>query len=383
MPDRKSCLEGYVSSFMKSAMIIGIHPDKSGNESYSTKWAEALEQRGVHVRWVNLLAGDALNQVAGCDGVMCRWMHNPHHKQSLKCVLYVIEQYLGLPVFPDTSTCWHYDEKISQYYLLQAVHAPTPEIWLFWDRKAALEWSETAPYPVVFKLSSGASALGVLKVRNKKEARKLIQTTFERGLFPMTLYRQPGLAGFLRRMAPIGRRFKDGIDYICSGRFPPLTSRWWKPEYGYAYFQEFLPDNPYDTRVTVIGDRAFAMRRINRPNDFRASGSGDFHVEPELIDPECLRIAFDLSNRGQFTSMSYDFLYDQKRQVLVSEISYNQMDQALFKCPGHWDSDLNWHEGQMWPEEAQAEDFISRVIGHLDGSNVSARAKSPLSTGRL
>lgn len=44
---------------------------------------------------------------------------------------------------------------------------------------------------------------------------------------------------------------------------------------GYIYFQDFIPNNNYDTRVKVIGNRCAALRRYNRKNDFRASGSGD------------------------------------------------------------------------------------------------------------
>ena len=42
----------------------------------------------------------------------------------------------------------------------------------------------------------------------------------------------------------------------------------------YVYFQKFLPNNKYDIRIVVIGDRAFGFIRYNRENDFRASGSG-------------------------------------------------------------------------------------------------------------
>ena len=38
---------------------------------------------------------------------------------------------------------------------------------------------------------------------------------------------------------------------------------------GYVYFQDFIPDNQFDTRVTVIGNRAFAFIRKVRPGDFR------------------------------------------------------------------------------------------------------------------
>ena len=43
----------------------------------------------------------------------------------------------------------------------------------------------------------------------------------------------------------------------------------------YILWQEFIPDNQRDFRVTIIGRRyAFVFWRNNRPGDFRASGSG-------------------------------------------------------------------------------------------------------------
>src|SRR5690606_15154424 len=45
-------------------------------------------------------------------------------------------------------------------------------------------------------------------------------------------------------------------------------------EKGYLYFQEFMPKNEFDTRLIVIGNRCFGIRRYNRTGDFRASGSG-------------------------------------------------------------------------------------------------------------
>ena len=39
--------------------------------------------------------------------------------KSLGRLLPVIEKELGLVVYPDQNTCWHYDDKIAQYYLLK------------------------------------------------------------------------------------------------------------------------------------------------------------------------------------------------------------------------------------------------------------------------
>ncbi|MBN2148896.1 MAG: hypothetical protein JW726_16025 [Anaerolineales bacterium] len=345
-------------------MIVGIHPDLIGKESYSDRWAEVLRARGVEVRLLNLLAADALQQAATCDGIMWRWAHNPQDKQSAQRILYTIEHYLNIPVYPDSRTAWHYDEKVAQCYLLQALEAPTPATWLFWKKEDALRWAETAPYPLVFKLSSGAGSSNVVKVTDRQEARRLIEPCFERGIFPYTLneYRKSAIVPISRyQMFQFWRRLKDSVRFLIRAEYPALPSHtFWKPEFGYAYFQEFLSDNHFDTRVTVIGDRAFAFRRMNRSGDFRASGSGLIEFDPALIDPRCLQIAFQVSERGRFQSMAYDFLYKEGAPV-ICEISYAYADWAVQKCPGHWKPDLTWQEGNMWPEEAQAEDFIKRI----------------------
>jgi glutathione synthase/RimK-type ligase-like ATP-grasp enzyme len=344
-------------------MIIGIHPDRIGEESYSEKWAEFLLARGAEVRTLNLLAPDALEQARQCDGVMWRWAHNPQDKQSAQRILYTIEHYLGIPVYPDSPSAWHYDEKVAQFYLLQALRAPMPQTWLFWHRDQALAWARAAPYPVVFKLSPGASSANVIKVDTEAQAVNLINRAFRRGIFPMTMNEHRISLGFPRSRAQAKamlRRLIDALRYVWRADYPALSPAWWKPELGYVYFQEFLPGNAFDTRISVIGNRAFGFRRMNRPNDFRASGSGNLVFDPDPIDRRCIEIASRVSQRGKFQSMAYDFLFKNGEPV-ICEISYAYADWAVHSCPGHWDPNLNWVEGQMWPEEAQVEDFLARV----------------------
>ncbi|MBN1147309.1 MAG: hypothetical protein JXA78_08635 [Anaerolineales bacterium] len=343
-------------------MIIGIHPDRVGNESYSDKWKEFLEARGVETRPLNLLALDAVEQAKHCDGVMWRWIHNPQDKQSAQRLLYLIEHYLHIPVFPNSRSAWHYDEKVTQYYLLRALEAPVPQTWLFWNQADALQWAQTAPYPLVFKLSSGAGSANVIRVENSKAAIDLIERVFNRGIFPYTMneFKEKSFPRSLKAGKAVIRRVTDSLRYILRREYPSLHSVWWKPEHGYAYFQEFLPDNEFDIRITVIGNRAFGFRRLNRPGDFRASGSGRIEYSPSNIDPRCVEIAFQISERGGFQSMAYDFIYRQNHPV-ICEISYTFADWAVYNCPGHWERDGSWIEGKMWPEEAQIDDFVAQI----------------------
>ncbi len=48
-------------------------------------------------------------------------------------------------------------------------------------------------------------------------------------------------------------------------------------------------------------------------------------------------------------------------ELRISEISYCYLNLAVFECPGHWDRNLVWHSGQIWPERAHAEDFLREV----------------------
>ena len=57
-------------------------------------------------------------------------------------------------------------------------------------------------------------------------------------------------------------------------------------EIGYVYFQDFIPQNNFDIRVCVVGDKAFAIKRMVRENDFRASGSGFIYYEKDHFNEE-------------------------------------------------------------------------------------------------
>ena len=165
-------------------MKVAIHRDPSSPIKYSEKWASALERASVEVRWVNLRLPDAIEQVRDCEGVMWHWEYLPLERQVAPSILHAIEAYLGIPVFPDHITCWHYDDKLAQYYIFQALKIPTPPTWIFWDAEPAREWARRTSYPKVFKLRTGSSSSNVHLVRPEREARRVIDLMFGRGAYP-------------------------------------------------------------------------------------------------------------------------------------------------------------------------------------------------------
>jgi len=338
-------------------MKIAIHPDrtvlKDYVESYSDKWAKFLQNRKIEIKWINLYEQNAMHQVKNCDGVM--WRHRHTQKDRLKAykILHTIERYLKIPVFPTHDTAWHYDDKIAQFYIFKALNVPMPDTWVFWNQEDAKKWAEETRYPKIFKLASGASAENVRKITQSQEAINIICLMFQRGIF------SGGLNLGLRKESMLSR-----IQQACklmlneNKKFRMANSGIF--EKGYAYFQEFIPDNEYDTRIVVIGNRAFGYRRYNRPNDFRASGSGIRDFNPEGVRKDCLKVAFETARKLNAQTVGFDFLMKQNKPV-VTEITYAFTDWPVSKCPGHWTEDLEWATGSMWPQEAQVEDFIEYI----------------------
>ena len=59
--------------------------------------------------------------------------------------------------------------------------------------------------------------------------------------------------------------------------------------------------------------------------------------------------------------MAYDFIF-KDREPVITEISYTFVDYLIHDCPGHWNSSLEWIPGNLWPEEAQVQDFLAYII---------------------
>jgi glutathione synthase/RimK-type ligase-like ATP-grasp enzyme len=339
---------------------IAIHPDDYGrNDAASPKWAELLEQAGHRVRWVNVRHAGVLEQLRGCQGLMWRHAHFGGMHRIAHTLLPVIERELGLVVYPDQNTCWHYDDKVAQRYLLEAAGVPIPKTWVWHDARAANEWARRAEYPVVLKLAGGASSTNVRLVNSYRQAREWIDRLFGPGVYD--LGEEP-----YRRLS-WRKRVQEAVKSVAKG-WPPYRSQVRTPlDGGYALFQEFLPNNSFDTRITVIGNRAFGFRRFNRPGDFRASGSGKLDWDPRAIDLRFVRLAFAVAARLRTQSCAIDGLL-RGGECVVSEISYTFAQWAVGACPGHWQSrregdsgELVWREGPMCPQQAVIEDFLARL----------------------
>ena len=336
---------------------VAVHNRKN---SFSDRWIDQLRKRGLEIRIVSCYSNTIFRDLAGCNALLWHWTQDlPKDLLVARHILQTAES-RGIKVFPNLATCWHFDDKVAQKYLLESLNAPLVPTHVFFDKQAALDWVTLTSWPKVFKLRRGAGSRNVRLVRGPDEARELIHRAFGRGFKP---YASPfrdisTQVHIARQKDDFGRklrRFPNAIWTIwTNNRLAPR-------EKGYVYFQDFLPNNLFDTRVTVIGERAFAFTRSVRPGDFRASGSGLLDYDRSKIDPACVEAAFRSASGIGAQSIAFDFLFDEQKQPKIVEVSYCYMSKAVHDCSGYWDPALNWHDGHVWPEDAILDDILAGI----------------------
>ena len=266
--------------------------------------------------------------------------------QIARRLLPVLEFELGLAVYPDWNTCWHYDDKVAQRVSARSGGDSHSRTWVWFDATRR-GWSRTASYPLVLKLSSGASSANIRQIRNETEAARWIRRLFGAGGSACPRARVPGVGerccGWPRNGCRAGSR---------SG--PPIVGT------AITSCSSSLPDNSYDTRVVVIGNRAFGFRRFNRPT-ISASGSGRIDYTPGEVDERFIRLAFRTAAELRTQSCGIDGLY-RGAEPVIGEISYTYVSFPVWACPGHWElpdaprkAALAWHDGHLWPEEANSQ----------------------------
>ena len=339
-------------------MKIAIHELAN---SFSDRWIKFCDENQVPYKLVNCYDNDIVSHLDECDGLMWHWNQNDYKAALFARQLTLSLEKKGIKVFPDVNTAWHHDDKVGQKYLLEAIAAPLVKSYVFYSEREALKWIDKTTFPKVFKLRGGAGSVNVSLAKTKKSARHLITKAFGNGFSHIDRFsRLKDRFRVLKRDKNLtaARGVVSGVARIL---FPTEVERFSHNEKGYIYFQDFIPGNGYDTRLVIIGDRCFGLRRYCRKGDFRASGSGIMAYEPELFDTKCIQIAFETANKLKTQSVAFDFIWNNLKPEIV-EISYCfTMGRAYDDCPGFWDSNLKWHKKPVNPQYFMIEDFINEL----------------------
>ena len=338
------------------SLIVAVH----GTSGFAALWKETIVSGNHQLREVNGYDSDIINQLTGCDAFL--WHLNQDESDDLnyaRSILFSAEA-KGIKVFPNHATSWHFDDKLSQKYILEAIGAPLAPTWIFYSKETALKFLEQAEYPLVFKLRRGAGSINVKIVNDKNEGAALVKAMFFMGRNPFPLGGRIHQAA--QRAKTRSRKESYGV------RIPRVLKQMirktlgFRRERGYVLFQRFIAGNDHDIRATVIGKRCFVFRREVRTGDFRASGSGMItYLDKESVPRDVVELAFHISEKLGFQSMAFDFVRDPvDKRLLLLEMSYVFNAQAVANCPGYFDHHGQWHSESIWPQDAILKDLLAR-----------------------
>lgn len=338
-------------------MNLAIH---HRDNSFSDRWIQYCDKHQIPYKLVDCYQSDIIEQMKDCVGLMWHWAHWDHKAQLFARQLTYSLEMMGKKVFPDSRTCWHYDDKLGQKYLLEAIDAPLVPSYAFFAKQQALDWASTTSFPKVFKLRAGAGSGNVRLVSDANHAKRLIRQAFDQGFKPANrlhllnerlwqFKRDKTFASFANISRGIGRLI-----------IPTNDEKYLPIERNYIYFQDFIPNNDHDIRVMIIDKKAFGFIRKVREGDFRASGSGQCHFSMDSIPKAVLELSFHISSALSLQSVAIDFI-EMKGTPLVVEISYAFAGTAFPVWPGYWDQDLHWHSGPVIAQDIMVKHFLQSV----------------------
>ena len=261
-----------------SSIRVGILKTRA---LFHTSYVAACQELGVPFKVLDLANDGWQKEVRESDcGCFLAWPDatlTPWAKMYKdRCDL--IENELGVPVFPGRLERWIYEDKVRTKDWLTAKGLPLPATWVFFEEEHALEFARSSELPLVFKTSFGAAATGVEIVRSRNRLARVIRKAFRRG------------------HVPVGHDLRD---------------RQWRS----VLLQQFLPDIR-EWRLVRIGDSYFGHPKGKQGEFF--SGSGQ--VEWELPGKQHLDLLHKVTEIGQFKSMAVDVFEAADGRLLINEL---------------------------------------------------------------
>lgn len=287
--------------YEQAEMTIWLHVGTRFCEHWDLGFEAALRRRGITPRKVS-----ATNSPSWLDAVTPGNAFLGRFNQfglAIKPIYRKIAEKFHWRVWPDERSLYYYERKDRQANLFAAMNVPHPRTaWL--NTHVDLDrflTNSTTKFPLVRKSPHGSKSYNV------------------------ALISRP-----------------DELDYPC-------------------LIQEYCPGNDCDYRYNCEGDRVFGSRRLVRPGDFRASGSG-LRERLDELDPELVTLTRSLANRLGMPSLAFDWIRHPDGHWVVTEISYTYNLPGIVADCDHYVTAAGRVEARpLDPTEYVVADFLGRL----------------------
>jgi glutathione synthase/RimK-type ligase-like ATP-grasp enzyme len=292
-------------------MRIGILRNESIDSA--DKWVIACIKRGLEYDVIDLSSNNWFPLIK--DGRYDLLLSRPpglseDFKNLYDERLYIIAKVLNYPIFPSFDECLIYENKklLSDY--LKAKEIPHAQTHVFYNKKDALNFVNESEFPIVAKMSIGASGSGVIIMKNPKAAIKYINKAFSGG----------GIHSQAGPNRVIGSPKKWFYKALKSPSFFIKKLKHYYTVYksrqrNFVILQEYVPHD-FEWRAVKIGESFFAHKKIK----FKEKASGSKGIDYSNPPMNVLNFARELCENNNFNCMAIDFFEDGKGGFLVNEL---------------------------------------------------------------
>ncbi|HXK49686.1 MAG TPA: hypothetical protein PKW56_04400 [Clostridiales bacterium] len=209
---------------------------------------------------------------------------------SIEDILLLIKTSGGI-LIPDFIHFRAHENKYFQELIKTDLNIDAPKSILVSTIEEGMNKIKDIRYPVVAKLSFGYGSTSVSLLKNINEASEFLNKN---------------LAGIVKKRKNIFKYRKKIEEY--RDKYPLKV--------GKVIFQEFIEGLEFDWKIIIFGNKLFYLKRYVRPNDFKASGSGNFD-NSQPPSSELIHFAFSVKFKLNTPWVSLDIVHKQDRFYLI------------------------------------------------------------------
>lgn len=325
-------------------VLVNHDPNKPiHSASWTIGWVNFCKENGIEVDMLDLLQTDAIAVLKDYDVLLWHFGNYRYHEMlEARSILYSAKK-MGMDVFPDFSEAWHFDDKVAEMYVLQAINAPIPKSQVFYDLgllKKAIADGQIL-FPIVAKLRTGSGSHNVKLIKTKSQLLQYARRMFGRGFNPAP--------SFVYKTSSNIRSSRDWATFKAKAKRIPeflrtlAGAKKFPREKGYVYLQEFIPNDNFDMKVIVLGDKCTGFYRPVRSHDFRASGGGQFVDDPSIFTEQIVCSAFTAADALGMRCVGFDYVIDTRTgEGKIIEMSYG-CGHDVMGSGGYFDRNYQWH----------------------------------------
>lgn len=326
---------------MKIAILFDKN-EKLHSTNWSLAWEEYCKENNIYYKIVNPYKVGVISELMDFDIIL--WHYSNYSFKDMlmaKNILFTMEEH-GKKVFPSFKDAWHFDDKLAETYLLESINAPIPKSYYYYDSKSLEADINNLSFPIIAKLRNGSGSHNVKMLKSKQELYSYSKKMFTSGISsaPSLLYKASSNIKSSKSIKTFINRAKRIPEFLRS----LSNAKKFNIERGYVYLQEFIPNDGYDLKIVVVGNKLSFIGRNIREGEFRASGGGDLFYDRNRVTQDVINSAFKTSDDLGFKCMGYDYVIDNITGVgKIIEISYGFSHQAVLDANGFFDRNGEWH----------------------------------------